>query len=312
MQLIVSGSLAYDRLMTFDGHFQDHLLADRLDDINVCFTVFGVEERFGGTAGNIAYTLALLGKQPLILATVGSDFGRYRERLQQLGLPTEGIREVTDQLTACAYITTDRGNNQITTFNLGALNFSCEYDLSRLPDEKTLAIISPGNPGDMLVQSRFYKEKNVDYIFDPGQSIPILDSAHMLEMITGSRLLICNDYERSLIQQATGLAKKALLERTGALLTTLGEDGSELCTAGEALHIPAVPPRQVVDPTGAGDAYRSGLMAGLADGRPLAEAARMGAVCASFAVEKLGTQEHRFGGSAFNRRWRDLFGADTR
>ncbi len=311
MQLIVSGSLAYDRLMAFDGHFEDHLLADRLDAINVCFTVFGVEERFGGTAGNIAYNLALLGKQPLILATVGSDFDRYRERLRQLGLPTGGIREMADQLTACAYITTDRKNNQITTFNLGALNFSCEYELSGLPDEKALAIISPGNPGDMLAQSRFYKEKNIDYIFDPGQSIPILDSAHMVEMITGSRLLICNDYEGSLIEQATGLPKKALLERTGALLTTRGEVGSELFTPHGALDIPAVPPRQVVDPTGAGDAYRSGLMAGLADGRPLAEAARMGAVCASFAVEKIGTQEHRFDTAAFDRRWREHFGAAT-
>ena len=312
MQLIVSGSLAYDRLMAFDGHFQDHLLADRLDAINVCFTVCGVQERFGGTAGNIAYNLALLGKRPLILATVGGDFGRYRDRLRQLGLPTDGIREVAGQLTACAYITTDRANNQITTFNLGALNFSCEYDLSRLPGEKALAIISPGNPADMLVQSRHYRQNGIDYIFDPGQSIPILEAAHMVEMISASRLLICNDYERDLIQQATGLDRRALLERTGALLTTLGEAGSELCTPSETVAIPAVAVRQVVDPTGAGDAYRSGLMAGLDDGRPLAAAARMGAVCASFAVEKMGTQEHHFDAAAFARRWRRHFGTQDR
>ncbi len=309
MQLIVSGSLAYDRLMAFDGHFRDHLLADRLDAINVCFTVFGVEERFGGTAGNIAYNLALLGQRPLILATVGSDFGRYRERLQRLGLPTEGIREEPGQLTACAYITTDRGNNQITTFNLGALNFPCGYDLSRLPGEEALAIISPGNPGDMLTQSRFYKQKKIDYIFDPGQSIPILEAEHMVEMITGSRLLICNDYERDLIRQATGLDRETLLSRTGALLTTLGEAGSELCTPAGTVSIAAVGVRQVVDPTGAGDAYRAGLMAGLADGRPLPAAARMGAVCASFAVEKMGTQEHRFDTAAFDRRFREHFDA---
>lgn len=311
MQLIVSGSLAYDRIMTFAGNFEDHLLADRLDAINVCFTVFGVEERFGGTAGNIAYNLSLLGKRPLVLATVGKDFDRYRDRLTQLGLPLNGIRQRPDQLTACAYITTDQKNNQITTFNLGALNFSCEYDLSQLPDRDSLAIISPGNPDDMLVQSRFFKKRGIDYIFDPGQSIPILDGPQLVEMATGSRMLICNDYEWGLIKQATGLDKKALLEHTRALLTTMGESGSELCTSDEVLGIPAVAARQTMDPTGAGDAYRSGLMTGLADGRTLIGAVRMGAVCASFAIEKMGTQEHRFDMETFNQRWHTTFDSAT-
>jgi len=308
MRLIVSGSLAYDRIMEFDGKFEDHILPDKLHMLNVSFPVKGVRERFGGTAGNIAYNLALLGKKPLIVASAGTDFERYRRRLDDLGLPLEGIRQVPEEPTACAYIVTDRNNNQITAFNAGAMQVAAGCAFAPPPDADTLAIVSPGNLDDMLACSRYYKKHAVAHIFDPGQAIPILSAGHLRELTDGALLLICNAYELGMIQQKTGLDEDALLQRTTALIITRGQDGSVLHSESGVHTIVTGKPRRVADPTGAGDAYRAGLLAGLAREKSLLESACMGACCASFAVEETGTQEHRFSIAAFEDRLQDHFG----
>lgn len=308
MRIFVSGSLAYDRIMDFPGRFADHILPEKLHVLNVCFMVNGLTEKFGGTAGNIAYNLALLGERPLILATAGHDFGRYRQWLEKNGLSLEGIRIIPEEFTACAYITTDQSDNQITGFNPGAMKYRSLYQFNSLRPEEALAIISPGNLDDMLAYSQICREKKIPYIFDPGQSIPAFSGERLLEMLTGSSLTVCNDYELEMICRKTGLALQELEEKTGALIVTLGEHGSIIHLNRETIRIPAVPASRTLDPTGAGDAYRAGLIKGLVLKKPLAIAAQMGATCASFAVEYHGTQEHTFTEEEFRQRYERQFG----
>lgn len=308
MRIFVSGSLAYDRIMDFPGRFADHILPEKIHLLNVCFMVNGLTERFGGTAGNIAYNLALLGERPLILATCGRDFGPYREWLTALDLPLDGIRLIEEELTAGAYITTDLADNQITGFNPGAMRHPSLYPFNGLNPRSSLAIVSPGNLEDMLSYTRFYKQKGVPYIFDPGQSIPAWGPAELKEMATGALALIVNDYELEMFRQKTGLGEKDLMALTGTLVVTRGEEGSQLVRQDGRADVPAVKPRQVLDPTGAGDAYRAGLIKGLVLNQPWTIAARMGAVMASFAVEQQGTQEHRVSPAEFWRRYTEAFG----
>jgi adenosine kinase len=308
MRIFVSGSLAFDRIMDFPGRFVDHILPEKIHILNVCFMVNGLTERFGGTAGNIAYNLALLGEQPVILATAGRDFGPYREWLTQLGLPLTGIKEIAEEFTAGAYITTDLSDNQITGFNPGAMKYESEYRFDGLDPAAALAIVAPGNLADMLAYTRFYKKHGIRYIFDPGQSIPAWGGAELQEMAAGALALIVNDYELEMFRQKTGLDEAGILKLTPHLITTRGEQGSRLQTDRDVDEVPAVPARQVLDPTGAGDAYRAGLLTGLAQGRGWPEAARLGTVLASFAVEQQGTQEHRLEVPEFWERYHANFG----
>jgi adenosine kinase len=309
MRIFVSGSLAYDRIMDFPGRFADHILPEKIHILNVCFMVNGLTERFGGTAGNIAYNLALLQESPYILATAGRDFGPYREWLEQLGLPLTGIKEIPQEFTAGAYITTDLSDNQITGFNPGAMKYTSEYGFEGLNPVAALAIVAPGSLEDMLAYTRFYKEQGVRYIFDPGQSIPAWGGDDLREMAEGSQALIVNDYELEMFRQKTGLDVAGLLALAPNLITTRGEKGSLLQMDGASEEVPAVPARQVLDPTGAGDAYRAGLLKGLALGLDWGDAARMGAVLASFSVEQQGTQEHRLEIQEFWDRYAETFGA---
>jgi adenosine kinase len=308
MQILISGSLAYDRIMDFPGKFSDHILADKIHILNVCFVVNGLAEKFGGTAGNIAYSLALLGERPLILATAGNDFGKYEAWLRQHALPLDGIRFISEELTAGAYITTDMADNQITGFNPGAMKYPSLYEVdhAQLPDK--LAIVAPGNVEDMVNYSLSYKEHNIPYIFDPGQQITSLSADQLTDLLSGSKLLIANDYELELIVQKTGLTRDQLLTRTEAIIVTLGENGSIIRTTQGETKIGVAKPSKVLDPTGAGDAYRAGLIKGLVLGKELAAAARMGATCASYAVEYQGTQEHAFTQEEFWARHRAAFG----
>lgn len=311
MQIFVSGSLAYDRIMDFPEKFSDHILPDKIHILNVCFMVNGMKEQFGGTAGNIAYNLALLGERPLILATAGKDFDSYEKWLRDLGLSLEGIRRIPEEFTAGAYITTDKADNQITGFNPGAMKYQSLFPLDGADPSKSLAIIAPGNLDDMVYYSRSCKEKGIPYIFDPGQSIPALSTEKIVEMVTGSELTISNDYELEMIVRSTGLSKTNLLDRTQALITTLGERGVLISTKEGDVQIAAARVRQVSDPTGAGDAFRAGLIKGLALGKDLTEAAKMGAVCASYGVECQGTQCHRFSLQEFWTRYESNFGPRT-
>ncbi len=302
MKIIVSGSLAYDRIMDFPGHFSDHILPGKIHVLNVCFQVNGMREKFGGTAGNIAYALSLVGEKPDISAAIGHDHHRYFDWMAKNDISTDGIKIIEDEFTACAYITTDLADNQITGFNPGAMKHSSSLDFDKLNPEDTIAIISPGNLGDMVNYPRICKQRGIGYIFDPGQSLPVLAAADIANAIDGCRILISNDYELDLIMCKTALDRKDLIRRAGTVIVTLGEKGSQVLTLGGEINIPAVKPRKVEDPTGAGDSYRGGLISGLIQGKDIEECARMGSVCASFAVETYGTQDYRFGPEEFAER----------
>jgi adenosine kinase len=308
MNVIVSGSLAYDRIMDFPGYFQEHILPSKIHVLNVCFQVNGLQEKFGGTAGNIAYALSLLGQKPIISATIGRDHQRYLEWLTRNGISVESIRIIGEEFTASAYITTDRADNQITGFHPGAMKWSSGLDFGKLKPGETLMIVSPGNLDDMVNYPGLCKAKGIDYIFDPGQSLPMLSAEDLIHAIDGCRILIANDYELDLILSKTGLTKETLLRRAGAVIVTAGEKGSLVSRGGGETCIPAAKPKTVKDPTGAGDSYRGGLIAGLMQGERLEQCARMGSACASFAVECLGTQEYRFGAEEFKHRLREIGG----
>jgi adenosine kinase len=302
MNIIVSGSLAYDRIMDFPGYFSEHILPEKIHVLNVCFQVNGIKEKFGGTAGNIAYALTLMGEKPEISATIGHDYHRYFESLAKNGISTKHIKIIEDEFTASAYITTDKADNQITGFNPGAMKYSSSLDFDKLNPKETLLIVSPGNIEDMLNYPRACKSRGVDYIFDPGQSLPVLDAKDLVQAIEGCRVLISNDYELDLIMSKTGLNKKALLRRARTIIATLGELGSRVYTPDDEISIPVVKPKAVEDPTGAGDSYRGGLICGLVRGKDIRQCAMMGSVCASFAIECYGTQEYRFSPEEFNER----------
>ena len=309
MSIYVSGSLAFDRIMTFPGNFQDHILMDKLHMINVSFMVDGMDERRGGCAGNIAYSLALLGEKPLIVAAAGRDFVPYAEALDKLGLPLDGIRRDADIFTALCYITTDMNSNQITGFYPGAMTLPADYAFPGLDPEHDMAIVSPGNVEDMRRLPSFYKEKGMPYIYDPGQQLPVLSGPDLLAAIEGSLACITNDYELNMICKATGKSEDELLGRTLWLVTTLGAEGALVRGAdGTEVRIPPAPPTNVTDPTGAGDAYRAGLLKGLHSGMGIAFSARLGTVTASFCVEQYGTQLHSFTPEAFQARYEASFG----
>jgi len=302
MNIIISGSLAYDRIMDFPGYFSAHILPEKIHVLNVSFTVNGLIEKFGGTAGNIAYALSLLGEKPIILATIGRDYHRYFEWLMKNNMACDDITIIEEELTASAYITTDQADNQITGFNPGAMKHPSSFNFDKINPEESIAIIAPGNLDDMMNYSVTYKAKGIDYIFDPGQSLPMWDSQDLTQCIEGSKIMVSNDYELELIIRKTGLDKNKLLQRTNSIVTTLGELGSRVCTSDCEISIPAIKPKEVVDPTGAGDAYRAGLIKGLIQGKDIEQCARMGSVCASFAIECYGTQEYHFSLMEFEKR----------
>jgi len=307
MNIIVSGSLAYDRIMNFPGYFSEHILPEKIHVLNVCFQVKGMKEKFGGTAGNIAYALTLMGEKPGISATIGYDYHRYFAWLEKNGISTENIKIIEDEFTASAYITTDLADNQITGFNPGAMEFPSSLNFDKVNPQETLVIVSPGNLEDMINYPRACKARGIDYIFDPGQSLPMLDARDLVQAIEGCRILISNDYEMDLIKSKTGLNKEALLRRARTIIVTLGELGSKVSTPDREISIPTVEPRKVEDPTGAGDAYRGGLVSGLVRGKDIEQSAKMGSVCASFAVECYGTQEYRFSPEEFQERFNGCY-----
>ncbi|MGE5299391.1 MAG: carbohydrate kinase family protein [Acidobacteriota bacterium] len=307
MKIFISGSLAYDRIMDFPGRFSDHILPDKLHILNVCFTVNGMIEKFGGTAGNVAYSLSLLGERPVVVATIGKDYATYFSWLKQNDIPVEGISIIDQEFTAGAYITTDKADNQITGFNPGAMKHRAGYSLKKAGDG-AICLIAPGNLSDMIGYAGECREKGIPYVCDPGQSLTQWDGKALREWIRGALLLITNDYELELVMKMTGEDKRGLLDLTGTLITTLGEKGSLVSTTHSAVPIPAAEVDNVVDPTGAGDAYRSGLLKGLSAGKDMLTAAKMGTVAAAYAVERYGTQEHRFSPEDFMKRYRENFG----
>jgi adenosine kinase len=302
--------LAYDRIMNFSGKFEDCILPNHIHNLNVSFFIDRLEEKPGGNAGNIAHTLKLLGENSLIIASVGRDFDRYKELLEKRGLSLEGIQRIDDELTAAAYIITDSVGNQITGFHAAAMLSQSSYAFPALNPEEDIAAVCPSNPLDMKNHVRLYRERGIRYIYDPAQQLPIIPAAELLECVQGAYLLVGNDYEIGLIMKITGCDKGELAAMTArGLVTTLGEHGSLVTEKdAEETAVPAVPVTAVADPTGAGDAYRAGLIKGLLLGRSLPECARLGATCAAYCVECRGTQEHDFGMDDFLRRHAAAFG----
>jgi adenosine kinase len=309
MHIFISGSLAYDRIMDFPGHFADHILPDKIHVLNVCFNINGLVEKFGGTAGNIAYTLAALGESPYIVATSGQDFHRYEEWLIQNGIPTAWIKKIPEVLTAGAYITTDLDDNQITAFNPGAMAF--EADLPPLnPDASNAVVfIGPGNKTDMMSFAEKARKAGVPFFFDPGQSLNIWTREEIRQAVSGALCFISNDYELSLFLQIANWSMDVLYEKVGVVITTRGPEGAILDIQREKTLVPAVPVENVLDPTGAGDAFRGGLLKGYAMQMPWEICCQMGVVAASHAVEHYGTQEHQLDWDGFCSRYESNFGA---
>jgi adenosine kinase len=297
--------------MNFPGKFIDSILPDQIHNLNVSFFIDKLEEKLGGNAGNIAYTLHLLSERSTIVASVGRDFDHYASILEERGLSLEGILRLKTALTASAYIMTDQNNNQITGFHAAAMMTPSSYDFPQLAPERDIALIGPSNPDDMNRHPALYRKKGMRYMSEPSQQRPILTANQLLAAIEGAYLLVGNDYEIQLIMNTTGCAKEELLRMTTrGIITTLGEHGSLVAEKGadQEVAVPCAPVSKVVDPTGAGDAYRAGLIKGLLLKQPLVECARLGATCAAFCIEHFGTQEHSFSIDDFFRRHSSAFG----
>ena len=307
MDILVSGSMAYDRIMNFGGYFRDHFLPDQLHNINVSFLVNSLSENFGGTAGNIAYSLALQGERPRIVATVGSDYHRYFEWLESCGIGTGDIRVVAEELTAGAYITTDLDSNQITGFNPGAMKQQAGFGYEGIDPSNVIAIVAPGNIPDMMEFTAKHHELGIYTIFDPGQSLPLWEPQNLTRCIEQSNMLICNHYELGMISGSSGLSRQELVGIVEHLVITRGEQGAELQSRGSLELVRAIP-TDAVDPTGAGDAFRGGLIKGLAAGEEIKRAAEMGAVCGYYAVQVNGTQTYAYTLEEFDHTLRSRFG----
>jgi len=308
VNIYISGSMAYDRIMDFPGKLSDHILPDKIHILNVCFTVNGMVEKFGGTAGNIAYSLSLLNERAVIIATIGKDYQIYFDWLGKNNIPTDGIKIINEEFTAGAYIITDKADNQITGFNPGSMKYPSGYKFKNSDSENSIGLIGPGNLQDMIEYAKTCKDKGINYICDPGQSLTQWEGKTLIEWIDGSMLLISNDYELEMIMKITGMDKKRLKGLTKIIITTLGEKGSLISNSDFDVSIPAAKVHDVVDPTGAGDAFRAGLLKGIVIGRDIETAAKMGTVAAAYALEKYGTQEHRFTHEEFVERYRSNFG----
>lgn len=310
MDILVSGSLAYDRIMDFTGKFSDHIMPDKLDNINVSFTVNGMSENFGGTAGNIAYCLTRLNENPRVLATIGYDYHRYYEWFSQHKISTDDVSIIESEATASAYITTDSSDNQITGFNPGAMKFGSGFDFQGIKPSECIAIVAPGNLGDMASYTDVHKEKGIYSIFDPGQSLPVWDGPALANCISQSNMLVSNDYELSLILDKTGLTMDSLKASVETIVTTKGEQGCDIYAgSGQVVSVPVVDTDNVVDPTGAGDAFRGGLIKGLIDGVSIERACQMGTVCSHYVIQSYGTQKYSFTSDEFNKKLTESFGS---
>ena len=305
-QILVSGSLAYDRIMDFPGLFKDHFVADKLHNINVSFQVADLSEQFGGTAGNVAYSLALLGEQPHIIGTVGSDFVRYRTWMEKFGIETGSIRVFPDKPTSAAFIITDHADNQIAAFHLGAGGEA--YGGKVETGNVAFAMVSAGCVSDMVFLPERYRQEKVRFIYDPGQAISALSGEQLRGGLSGAEAVIGNDYEIGLVLQKTGLTERGILEHIQTLVITLGDKGARVITRKEEIQVPAVPVENAIDPTGAGDAYCAGFIKGLLAKMPLETTAKFARAVASYAVESYGTQMHHFTIPEVAERYENAYG----
>jgi adenosine kinase len=307
MSTIVTGSIAFDYLMSFPGKFTEHFLPEHMNRVSLSFLVDTMDKRRGGCAPNIAYTLALLGERPRLMGTAGQDFDDYRRWLEAAGVDTSLVKQVTDKFTASFFCSTDVESNQIASFYTGAMANAAELSFRGI-DGVRMVIISPNDPAAMVQYAEECRTLALPFIWDPGQQCARMSGAELAEGIDGSAMVICNDYEYELIKQKTGLDEAAIMARTRALVVTRGEHGCTVREGQREIAVPAVTPRSIVDPTGVGDAFRGGLLKGLATGTSLEVACRLGSVAATYALEHLGGQSHAYTWDEFKKRYESHFG----
>jgi adenosine kinase len=307
MKIVVTGSIAFDYLMSFPGKFTEHILPEHFSRVSLSFLVDTMDKRRGGCAPNIAYTLALLGERPVLMATAGQDFEDYRRWLEAAGVDTSLVQEVPGKFTASFFCNTDTSNNQIATFYAGAMSHAAELSF-RTAGAADFAIISPNDPAAMTQYADECRTIGLRYIFDPGQQCARMSGDELADGLDGAYMVICNDYELELLRQKTGLDEAAILERGNRLVVTRGEHGSRVITRDGVVDVPAVTPRRIEDPTGVGDAYRGGFLKGLACGADVVVCARLGSVAAAFALEHLGGQNHAYTWDEFRQRYEEHFG----
>ena len=307
--VLATGSVAFDYILTFNGRFRDHIMLDQVHILNLSFLVDRFERRRGGVAANYAYTLALLGQPSAILATAGADAGPYREWLEGLGVECSGLKLLDGETTATGFTTTDLDDNQITGYYGGAMNRAGEVGLADTAVAPAAVIVGPNGPAGMTRLVRECRAAGIPYIYDPAHQLPHMSKEDLEDGCRGAWILIGNDYELELIRQRTGRQVEQLLELASMVVTTLGREGSRIDTAAGRVEIPPAPARREVDPTGAGDAYRAGLVAGLLRGLQPPEAGRIASLASAYVVEQGGTIEHSYTPAEFADRYRSAFGA---
>lgn len=308
-RVIVTGSIAFDYLMQFSGLFSDSLIPEKLETISVSFLVQSLKKQWGGCAGNIAYSLALLGERPLVVATAGKDFEEYRAFLERAGVDTSGIRIFQEEFTASFFANTDRKGNQICSFYTGAMRFAKSHPIDFFLTNRPLVIISPNDPEAMILHVQTCQANRISYIYDPGQQVVCLEKEDLMQGIHGATVLIANEYEFELLKKKTGLNEAQLVDSVSVLVVTLGESGSIFLTKDRKIQIPIARPLRVLDPTGGGDAFRAGLMKGMLLGLDWEIIGRMGSVAAAYVIETEGPQAHTYTFSEFYQRYKENFGS---
>lgn len=311
MQTIVTGSIAFDYLMSFPGRFTEHFLPEHMNRVSLSFLVDSMDKRRGGCAPNIAYTLALLGERPRIMATAGQDFDDYRRWMNAAGIDTSLVKEVDGKFCASFFCSTDEHNNQIASFYTGAMANAAELSFRTIEGlgDEALVIVSPNDPGAMVQYAEECSTMGIRYIWDPGQQCARMDGNQLKDGIVGAFMVVCNDYEFELIRQKTGMGEGDVLKHVPVLVITRGERGCTVMTPDESVDVPAVTPERIEDPTGVGDAFRGGFMKGLAMGASYPVCARFGSVAATYALEHLGGTSHAYTWDEFKARYEQHFGA---
>jgi adenosine kinase len=308
LKTLVTGSIAYDTIMVFPDRFRNHLLADQLHILNVCFLTPEMRREFGGTAGNVGYNLKLLGGDPLLMATVGDDIAPYLSRLDALGIGHAHLKRISGQFTAQAFITTDLDDNQITAFHPGAMNHAHENRVTPALGAK-LATVSPDGKQGMQQHARQCAELGIPFVFDPGQGLPMFSGAELDEFIRLADYVAVNDYEGKLLEDKTGRKLDAIAREVQALIVTLGAQGSHIYAGGKRIDIPTVKADAVVDPTGCGDAYRAGLLHGIANGWDWESTGRLGSLMGAIKIAHRGPQNHKPSRVEIVDRYKKAFGS---
>ena len=309
MRTLICGSIAYDNIMVFQGRFKEHILPEQIHILNVSFLVPQLRREFGGCAGNIAYNLKLLGGEPVIMATVGDDAAPYVSRMDNLGLERTHVREVRDSMTGQAFITTDLDDNQITAFHPGAMNFSNQ---NKVADSKgvTLGIVAPDGRDGMLEHAGDMAKAGIPFVFDPGQGMPMFDGKDLLAFVAQAAYVAVNDYEGKMLEEKTGKSLEAIAKMVKALIVTRGAEGSTIIAEGQRIDIPCVKAKEILDPTGCGDAYRAGLLYGIAKGMDWRATGQLASVMGSLKIASRGGQNHAVTREIVAKVYKDAFGSN--